>query len=250
LAEPTLQTVWATKREKNTHIPFHEHNYHELVYYCSGSGSTTVGGERIAFHRGSCVLIPPGCRHDEHHTTGAEVICLGFFSAEPLPWLHFTDEALAVHRILRELLSETAEQPWDYRSMLRIKLSELTIHISRAARTNPSTPKSFAYIINYIKENYHERISLSDCAAQLNFSSDYFRHKFKELTGLSPQQFLLQQRLGAARELLIGSTLSCTEIAGRCGFSTPAQFSRLFRQAFGTPPQAFRQTGPKEEGPA
>ncbi len=247
MIETTLQTIWSAKREENSHIPVHDHNYYELVYYCSGSGSTTVGSEAHTFHRGTCVLIPPGCSHDEHHHSGADVICLGFFTPEPLPQLVFQDETLAVQRILRELLTETATQPWDYQTMLRIKLSELCLHISRAARTKPLTPKSFAYIINYIKENYHEKISLSDCAAQLNFSSDYFRHKFKELTGLSPQQFLLRQRLNAARELLNGSTLSCTEIAGRCGFSTAAQFSRLFRQAFGTTPQRFRKECSEKE---
>ena len=76
----------------------------------------------------------------------------------------------------------------------------------------------------------------------MNISYDYFQHKFKELTGFSPQQFLLNQRLLAAKELLQNSRLSCTEIAYRCGFSTSAQFSMLFKTHLGMSPLAFRNS--------
>ncbi|MBQ8143763.1 MAG: helix-turn-helix transcriptional regulator, partial [Butyricicoccus sp.] len=100
--------------------------------------------------------------------------------------------------------------------------------------------------IHYIEENYHEKIVLAECARQLNLSYDHFQHKFKALTGLSPKQYLTRQRLSAAKNLLLSGTLSCTEIAQRCGFSTSAQFSALFKKEFGCAPTQFQKRSQPE----
>ena len=123
--------------------------------------------------------------------------------------------------------------------MIQVKLNELYLHIIRDHNTL-SEEKSFEYIINYIKENYHEKMILSNCAKQLHLSYDYFQHKFKKITGYSPQQFLVKQRLLASEKMLRNSELNCTEITYRCGFSTPAQFSSLFKREYNLTPLQFR----------
>jgi len=82
---------------------------------------------------------------------------------------------------------------------------------------------------------------LSDCAKQLNLSYDYFQHKFKAITGCSPQQFLIKQRLKASKKLLKEGELNCTEIAFRCGFSTSAQYSALFKKEYGSSPLQYQK---------
>ena len=101
--------------------------------------------------------------------------------------------------------------------------------------------KNFDYIIHYIKENFHEKIILADCARQLNLSYDYFQHKFKALTGFSPRQFLLMQRLAASEKMLAAGNLSCTKIAYLCGFSSSAQYSAIFKREYGLTPLQFRK---------
>ena len=64
----------------------------------------------------------------------------------------------------------------------------------------------------------------------MNLSYDYFQHRFKELTGYSPQAFLLQQRLNGAKKLLVQTSLSCTEIAYRCGWITTEELLMAFHQ--------------------
>lgn len=232
-------SIWKAKRNKNVYINYHSHTYHELVYYQTGSGETDIDGNVYQFSDNCFALIPHHTEHNEIHHASSEVICLGFWTTDDLPFGFYTDSNHTIFKILKELLSEVQNQKYGYAEMLKIKLHELLLHILRS-ENSIATTKDFAYVINYIQENFHEHIRLSDCARQLNISYDYFQHKFKSITGYSPQQFLMEQRLQACRKLLIDANYSCTEIAYRCGFCTSAQFSALFKKRYGVTPLQFK----------
>lgn len=235
-----LVSIWEAKRLRNTYINYHCHAYHELVYYASGGGETIIDGKTFHFSDNCFAVIPRDVEHNETHSADSEVICLEFAGAEDLPLGFYAEPTHAVFQILKALLSEVKNQKFGYEEMLSIKLNELVLHIVRN-ENNTSTTKTFAHIINYIQENIHEHINLSDCARQLNISYDYFQHKFKALTGYSPQQFLMEQRLLACKKLLLEGKYNCTEIAYRCGFCTSAQFSALFKKRYGVTPLQFRR---------
>ena len=239
---PVLVSVWTAFKSKGTQVPLHSHNYYELVYYPKGTGTTKAGSTEYLFSAGTFMLLPPQLPHNESHHADSEVICLGFLSEEAFSAAQFSDPERTVCGLLREILREASRQDYGYKEFLSAKLLELCIRIRRMQRESAGGTKDFEYIIRYLEENYHERLILSDCARQLNLSYDYFQHRFKALTGLSPQAFLLQQRILAAKQLLEQGALSCTEIAGRCGFSTAAQFSMQFKRAEGISPLQYRRT--------
>ena len=232
-------SIWAADRPSGHTVPSHQHNYYELVYYVQGQGDTCVQGESYSFHESSFLLIPPGVAHDERHAKDGRVICLMFEAREILPTLCKSDPLLTVHRILGELLRESGRQPYGYREMIAAKLTELWLLIRREERAG-GEEKDLEYVINFLKENYSQRILLSDCAARLHLSYDYFQHKFRRQVGMSPRRFLLLQRLEAAKRLLREGR-SCTAVAYDCGFSTSAQFSALFRREYGMTPLQYRQ---------
>ena len=236
-----LVSVWKAERAKGWSVQLHAHNYYELVYYTKGTGTTDVGSMSYTFQPNTFMLIPPGIFHNEVHISGCEVICLDFLSADVLPQKLLEDPALEIFNVLQDILQEASTQSFGYKALITAKLTELSVKILRQQKAAPANTKNFEYIIRYIAENYHEKLLLSDCARQLNISYDYFQHRFKELTGFSPQAFLLQQRLNGAKKLLAQTSLSCTEIAYRCGFSTSAQFSMQFKRAMGISPLQYRQ---------
>lgn len=235
-----LISVWRAVRTEKTYVNFHEHNYYELVYYQQGHGTTTVGGKAYTYADGRFMLIPPHMPHDETHDTDTEVICLECAGVPELTCQLYEDSRNTIYKILNQLLAEVAHQDYGYQDMIAIKLKELFLHVLRNENV-AAEEKNFEYIINYLKENYHERIVLSDCAKQLSLSYDYFQHTFKKLTGFSPRQFLVTQRLQAAEKILESGDVSCTEIAYRCGFSTSAQFSALFKREYGKTPLQYRK---------
>jgi len=77
-------------------------------------------------------------------------------------------------------------------------------------------------------------------AEQLNISYDYFRHKFKEMTGLSPQEYITNKKLESAAIMLSSTFFSCSEIAEKCGFSNSAQFSKMFKEKYNMSPKQYR----------
>ena len=116
------------------------------------------------------------------------------------------------------------------------------LEIQRQEDIRPQySTRNFEYVINYIAQNYHEKITLSSMAEQMHISYDYFQHRFKEIQGESPQQFLVHKRVEAAEQMLLNKTLSCTEIAYRCGFSNSAQFSAMFKREKGISPYQYRK---------
>ena len=216
-------------------------HYYELVYYCDGTGITKVGEKTYDFFSNTFMMIPCGVMHDELHYSGCAVFVLGFHCEVCLPQFFGEDFSNDVLKIITSIYDEATNQLPGYHDMIEAKFNELVVKLLRKNHLKTADVKNFEYIINHLKENYHERISLSDCAAQLDISYDYFQHKFKEITGYSPRNYLLNLRLKASKELLLNEQLSCTEISYRCGFSTSAQFSMLFKRKYGVSPQNFRK---------
>lgn len=242
LEEIQLITAWGMKRAKGDQVQLHEHNYYELVYYAAGSGETSLGSEVLNFSSGTYALIPPCIRHDEQHWTNGEVYCIGFCTNRHiLPALR-NDTYNEVFSLVKAILTEAAQQQSGYREMIRAKLLELTVIMRRAEEDrNIPVPKNFEYVINYLSDYYYEKIILTELANHLNLSYDYFQHRFRQLMGISPQQFLLKKRLEAATAMLIDSRATCTEIAYRCGFSNSSQFAMLFKRENGVTPYQYRQ---------
>ena len=123
------------------------------------------------------------------------------------------------------------------------KLNEMFIYINRASNVNNKiSATNFEYIINNMDEKYTQKLYLPEYAKQLNISYDYFRHKFKEITGYSPQQYIMNKRLETAIELLSSTNSSCTEISEKCGFSDSAQFSKMFKEQYNMSPRQYRKS--------
>ena len=94
------------------------------------------------------------------------------------------------------------------------------------------------YIDEHISD---ENLTIPSIAAEMGMSRTSFFSRFKELAGLSPQDYLIHYRISHARELLLSSSLGIAEVAYRCGFSDPKYFSRVFKKIEGTSPSSVRQ---------
>ena len=95
---------------------------------------------------------------------------------------------------------------------------------------------------DFIRENLTNSVSLEEIVHAAGDVSPYhFSRLFKQATGLSPYQYLIECRVLAAQELLRANRrLSLAEIAFRCGFTDQSAFTRCFRQRTGLTPKQFR----------
>lgn len=96
------------------------------------------------------------------------------------------------------------------------------------------------FIKDYIDENYHQAINL-DTLAEASFSSkSYISHQFKKDIGMSPIDYLIRKRIEVARDLLLNTTDTVTEVARQTGYDNPLYFSTLFKKYAGMSPTAYR----------
>lgn len=94
--------------------------------------------------------------------------------------------------------------------------------------------------LEYITENLECDLRLGDIARELDLSPFHFAREFRNSTGQTPYQYLLDQRMERAKMLLKIGRDSIQEIASDCGFSSQVNFIRTFRQRVGVPPGVWR----------
>lgn len=94
--------------------------------------------------------------------------------------------------------------------------------------------------IEYINENLDRDLTLVELASVVQMSTYYFARLFKQSTGLTPHQYVLNCRIERAKMLLKTRKLSITEICKLVGFHSPSHFIALFRKFTKMTPKAYR----------
>ncbi len=99
----------------------------------------------------------------------------------------------------------------------------------------------FSGILSYISDNTLEKITIDDICEKTHISKYHLCRVFKENIGVSIGTFIKTRRLSAAKQFLINSDMSITEIANKCCFSDSGFFSKTFSKEFGMSPTEFRK---------
>jgi AraC-like DNA-binding protein len=95
--------------------------------------------------------------------------------------------------------------------------------------------------ISYIRSNSHRKITVDELANISNFSASYFAHRFKQYTGFSPMDFVINTRLEKAKSLLIRTSKSVAEITDEVGYSSSTCLINIFEKRIGSSPKQYRK---------
>jgi len=124
-------------------------------------------------------------------------------------------------------------------------LDELLFHVTRKLINSPlKRKKSFdlTQLEFQIKADLQHKWTLSDLERITGYGKSRLSSIIRENTGVSPITYLTLLRLGKAKELLLKTDLSITDIAFECGFNSSQRFSTVFKKNIGKTPSEFRQT--------
>ncbi len=88
---------------------------------------------------------------------------------------------------------------------------------------------------------HNPNLNVDVIAAQFGMGRTNFYRKVREITSMSPNDYLRQCRMERASELLRTTDLSVVEICGQVGISDAQYFSRVFKSFYGAPPSAYRE---------
>ena len=104
-------------------------------------------------------------------------------------------------------------------------------------------PRKLRKAIEFINANLdkEQTVALAAVAEEVEMSYFHFSRAFKQSMGVSPNVYMIEQRVERAKRLLSESDLSIAEIALRVGFASQSHFTTTFRRLAWTTPKAFRE---------
>jgi len=95
-------------------------------------------------------------------------------------------------------------------------------------------------VMNFIQRNHSSDLTVDGLGRQFSISRSQLYRLFKEHVGLSPQQYIINVRIEAAKTFLSSSDFSMKRIAQECGFRDSMHFSAVFKSNTSLSPTQYR----------
>jgi len=123
--------------------------------------------------------------------------------------------------------------------MIRLLQSQHLVQVSAEA-SGEANHSRLHFVLNYIHEQLTNKIAIDTLCRKAYLSRNDFFKWFKEQFGITPLEYINNERIKLAKQLLANPGTSITEVSYRCGFSDVNYFTRLFRKKEGVTPGAYK----------
>lgn len=252
------------------HMPFHWHIEYELVYVRDGMFTLRLADETIELNAGDGVLIPDGAIHGgtpkngiyecvvfdftrflQESTIGKEALMK--VVAETICSKHFfpseSESAAVVCKICDTLKAKRFGFELIVNGLIWQLMGSLVGECNSGKRH--TTAKNYRRIdqikkvLRKIRKDYATKLTLSDLAAEASIAPKYLCRVFREITGMTPIEYLNYYRIECAGELMRMSDAPMTDIAVACGYNDQSHFAKTFKKYKGISARDYRLLGQK-----
>ncbi|MBP1965679.1 helix-turn-helix transcriptional regulator [Paenibacillus aceris] len=259
----------------------HSHEFVEFVYIVEGGGIHTYKGIEHKLRTGDAFVIEPGTEHSYSVGESERLLVYNvlfhpalifhelerlkedssFFDFyyvvpfmrqsvkdQPSLWLSPVEQS-ALKLLLDEIVREFTVKDHGYRSMIRSKLVECFVFLSRCNRKNNDTVRlasttekqAMEQIARFIERHLEKQLKLAEVSRLCGMSVSTFKAKFKANTGRTFLEYRNEMRIMAAKRLLVQTELKMIDIAQEVGFEDVSLFNRTFRHWTGMSPRQYRK---------
>jgi len=226
-----------------------------IVFISKGFGFfESAGGVARNIKSGDCFLLFPGIwhRYKPNIESGWEEYWIGFkgsYANELMKKFDSQDPFVAAGlnynllRLFHTLIEQVQQAASGYHQMIAgiaLQIVGLIYTITKNKQDGMTSSHFIEEAKFLFRETIQDPDSLEDILKKLPVSYSKLRKDFKALTGESPNQYLLNLRLDKAKELLVNTNLSVSEIAYQTGFGSASYLSKIFKAKIGSPPKDYR----------
>ncbi len=260
----------------------HTHDFIELVYTSSGTGTHYINGRPYPVRHGDLLFIN---YHEVHaiETTGKtsfynflikpEFMSANIINSETIDGIfllllpedvsmapdrascvHFSgEERAAVDRLALDMYHEYSEQQTCYQSVLNGYMRLLFAKMLRLLlnQQEERRPKLFTEdIMRYLNTHFTEPLTLAALSDQCFYNPAYLGRVFRDVYGVGIKEYVRRRRMEYAADLLRSDPLrSIEDIATAAGYTNRTRFYRDFFAQFHVTPAAYRKdSGAGETG--
>ena len=237
------------------------HVYQDKEYSLNTGDVFVVGSDELHGYRGIDGMILCNIIYDPHVYLPEidDLKCLpGFhalFHSEPETRdnklysrrLHLNkDQILKTYELLDLLETEYVERKPGYKSVIHGYFTAIAVYLARqySVQDIAETQEMLALskVLTHIETQYADRINLETLSEISSMSKNSLLRAFNRYYGRTPIDYLIWYRLEKARELLINTRHSITDIAFTVGFLDSNYFARKFNKQYRVSPRAYRKT--------
>lgn len=276
--------IQCTHNDRN--VPnMHSHDFVELVYVVRGEAEHCFEGDCYPLCAGDVFIINPNEAHTFRIEKGKEIeiinclfqpdlihnSCLrelgvddsmDYFYVQPFMshserFYHKLQlrerETSDVLRLLQGMLDEWQAKKSGYRTVIRLKLVDLFILLSRVYKESlnegrESTKRSSHHMLvrrinGFLERHYDEKLNINHLSTLFNISTRQLNRIFKQEMAITVIERIHQIRIEHAKQMLKESDEKVIHVAHKVGYDDPAFFSHLFRRYVGCSPGKYRAHG-------
>lgn len=245
---------------------YHYHDFHKLIWFISGSVEYHIEGKSYKLEPHDILLVNQGEIHkpfvdfsatyeryvfyisseflEEHSEKGSDLnLCFQTARKEQGNVIRLpAPESRVLFETIKLLERTDNDHIYAGEMYSRILFLKLLIELNRCCIDNPDVyhktaryDKKIVELIHYINENLSRDLSIETLSARFFISKYHMMRKFKEETGYSMHQYILEKRILAARNLILAGSLA-TAASVECGFKDYSTFSRAYKKLLGQLP--------------
>lgn len=229
----------------------------QMLYCVSGSGEFRLGERRSIVRPGQLMLIPPFERHSYQRHEGEWTVhylgfggngCRALLSAMGLGQggvlsLAHPEAFLSHIRRLEEILTgQQQEKNLSCSKELYSALADLSLNATRLSQVEfCENTGLIGEVMLYLEDHYAEEITLDLLSDHFHLTPEYLCTRFREETQQTIMKYLRGVRIHQAKiKLMEMPDASLSEIGLACGFHSLSYFGKVFREATGLTPHAYR----------
>lgn len=228
-----------------------------LMYNARGKCYATVDGVQYTVGQNEAFLYHPHepqnyCFYKKDktinywvHFTGVEIDnIISSLGLSDVHYLKLNLDPFEIENMFSRICREFNQKDVFYEEICSGLLIAILSIMSRSLTKKSEAKMSYDFV-EYILGEFHssprEHYVIEDLAEEYSITTNHLIKTFKNATGKTPKQYMIYYKMNKAKELLLYTDNTLSEIAASVGYPSISYFSRLFKKNFGVSPTEFRK---------